>query len=82
MQRSRVAGIHEYGITPMQKKTDAIVSLQHPKTFKQLKSFMGSIHHLNKFIPNLAHVLPTYDLYSQQPTIFFLYGKSKMKKLS
>ena len=38
------------------KKTDAIVQLNHPKTSKQLKSFMGSIHHLNKFIPNLAQL--------------------------
>ena len=40
----------------MHKKTDAITKLQHPKTFKQLKSFMGSVHHLNKFIPNLAQL--------------------------
>ena len=26
------------------------------KTFKQLKNFMGSDHHLNKFIPNLAQL--------------------------
>ena len=48
--------INEYGRTPMQKKTDAIINLPYPKTFKQLKSFMGSIHHLNKFIPNLAQL--------------------------
>ena len=48
--------INEYGTIPMQKKTDAIINLQYPKTFKQLKSFMGSIHHLNKFIPNLAQL--------------------------
>ena len=48
--------INEYGTTPMQKKTDAIINLKHPKSFEQLKSFMGSIHHLNKFIPNLAQL--------------------------
>ena len=37
--------IDDHGTVPMQKKTDAIVQLNHPKTFKQLKSFMGSIHH-------------------------------------
>ena len=46
--------INEYGITSMQKKTDAIVNLQHPKTFKKLRNFMVTIHHLNKFFPNLA----------------------------
>ena len=42
----------------MQKKTEAIVQLCHPETFKQLKSFMGSIHHLNNLFPishNCAH---------------------------
>ena len=48
--------IHEYGTIPMQKKTEAIEQLCHTKTFKQLKSFMGSIHHLNKFILNLAQL--------------------------
>ena len=46
--------INEYGTITMHKKTDAITKLHHPTTFKQLKSFMGSVHHLNKFIPNLA----------------------------
>ena len=40
---------NECGTLPMHKKTDAITKIQHPKTFKQLKSFMGSDHHLNKF---------------------------------
>ena len=48
--------INEYGTTPMQKKTDAIINLSYPKTFKRLKTFMGSIHDLNKFIPNFAQL--------------------------
>ena len=48
--------INEHGTIPIHKKTDAIINLPHPKTFKQLKSFMGSVHHLNKFIPNLAQL--------------------------
>ena len=48
--------IDEYSTVPMQRKTDAIVQLNHPKTFKQLKCFMGSIYHINKFIPNLAQL--------------------------
>ena len=48
--------INEHGTTPMHKKTDAIINLPYPKTFKQLKSFMGSVHHLNKFFPNLAQL--------------------------
>ena len=42
------------GITPKVTKTEAILSLQHPKSLKQLRSFLGSINHLSKFIPNAA----------------------------
>ena len=40
----------------MHKKTEAITKLQHPKTFRQLKIFMVSVHHLKKFIPDLAQL--------------------------
>ena len=46
--------INAEGIKPTKRKTDAIFQLENPKTLKQLRSFMGSIHHLIKFIPNLA----------------------------
>ena len=42
------------GVTPTKQKCDAIINLDHAKTLKQLRSFMGCIHHLIKFIPNLA----------------------------
>ena len=42
------------GTTPLSKKTDAIEKLSPPKTFKQFKSFMGSIHHLTRYIPHSA----------------------------
>ena len=46
--------INSEGTTPLIKKTEAIEKLSPPKTFKQLKSFMGSKHHLTRYIPNLA----------------------------
>ena len=46
--------INSDGIITTKRKTDAIIQLENPKTLKQLRSFMGSIHHLVKFIPNLA----------------------------
>ena len=46
--------INAEGIKPTKRKTDAIIQLDNPKTPKQLRSFMGSIHHLIKFIPKLA----------------------------
>ena len=42
------------GITPQITKTEAITKLDNPKKLKQLRSFLGSVHHLTKFIPNLA----------------------------
>ena len=35
-------------------KTEAIQSLKAPNTCKQFESFLGSVHHLTKFVPNLA----------------------------
>ena len=42
------------GTKPLIKKTEAIEKLSTPKTFKQLKIFMGSKHHLTRYIPKLA----------------------------
>ena len=44
------------GETPTKQKCDAIKNLENPKTLRQLRSFMGCIHHLIKFIPNLAEI--------------------------
>ena len=46
--------INSDGTTLLIKKTEAIEKPSVPKTFKQLKSFMGSIHHLTRYKPNLA----------------------------
>ena len=48
--------IHPNGIIPTKQKCDAISKLEIPKTLKQLRSFMGCIHHLIKFTPNLARL--------------------------
>ena len=44
------------GVTPAKQKCDAITNLENPKTLKQLRSFIVCIHHLIKFIPNLAEI--------------------------
>ena len=48
--------ITPHRVTPLITKTKALQKLDTPKTLKQLRSFMGSIHHLIKFIPNLAEI--------------------------
>ena len=44
------------GIAPLENKSAAILSLTAPKTLKQLRSFLGSVHYLNKFIPKLSQL--------------------------
>ena len=46
--------INQNGIKPLVSKTEAIQNLKAPNICKQLNSFLGSVHHLKKFVPNLA----------------------------
>ena len=46
--------VNSEGTKPLVKKTEAIERLSPPKTFKQLKNFMGSIHQLTLYISKLA----------------------------
>ena len=40
----------------MSNKTDAIGKLSAPSNLKKVRSFMGSVHHLEKFFPNLSQL--------------------------
>ena len=42
------------GIAPLESKTAAILSLPPANNLKQLRSFLGSVHYIGKFIPNLS----------------------------
>ena len=58
--------IGENGITPLVRKTQAIEDLKTPKSRKQLKSLMGSLHSLLKILPKLAEIsAPLRPLLSQ-----------------
>ena len=48
--------ITQTDITPLSNITNAIKKLSSPRNLKKLRSFMGSIHHLGKFIPNLSQL--------------------------
>ena len=48
--------ITKSGVTPLSSKMDAIGNLSAPSKLKKLQSFMGSVHHLGKFIPNLSQL--------------------------
>ena len=43
-------------ISPLESKTAAILALEAPKTLTKLRSFLGSVHYIGKFIPNLAQI--------------------------
>ena len=47
----------ESGVSPKFTKTEAIKNLNPPKSLKQLRSFLGSINHVAKFIPNVASLI-------------------------
>ena len=46
--------IDETGIEPNEEKVKAIPELKHPENQKQLKSFLGAIQYLAKFLPTLS----------------------------
>ena len=48
--------ITQTGITQLFNKTDAIEKSFSPSNLKKLRSFMGSVHHLGKCIPNLSQM--------------------------
>ena len=46
--------INRNGVKPIKDKTEAITKLIASKNVRELKSFLGSIQHLSKFINNLS----------------------------
>ena len=44
------------GISPLDGKTAAILTIPTPTTLKRLTSFLGSVHYIGKFIPHLARL--------------------------
>ena len=46
--------INQNGVKPIQDKTDAITKLKAATNAKELKSILGSIQHLSKFLNNLS----------------------------
>ena len=44
------------GISPLESKTAAILTIPPPTTLKRLRSFLGSVHYIGKFIPHLAQL--------------------------
>ena len=45
---------NQNGVKPIKDETEAITKLKAPTNIKELKSFLGSIQHLSKFLNNLS----------------------------
>ena len=48
--------VHYRGIDLDHTKAEAIITLSPPTTLKELKSFVGKVSYLRKFIPGLAEI--------------------------
>ena len=46
--------IDQNGVKPIKDKSEELTKMKAPKNAKELKSFLGSIQHLSKFINNLS----------------------------
>ena len=57
-------------IAPLESKTAAILSLPAPNNLKQLRSFLGSVHYIGKFIPNLSQLCHPLRLLLKKNIIF------------
>ena len=45
--------IDSEGYRPKRSKIEAVLALEPPRTLKQLRSFMGILNHLQRFLPNI-----------------------------
>ncbi|CAL2229589.1 unnamed protein product [Prunus armeniaca] len=52
--------VHQRGIDVDPKKTRAINSLAPPRSPKELKSFMGRLSYIRRFIPGLAATMSIF----------------------
>ena len=64
--------ISQSGISPIESKTSSILSLKAPNTLKKLRSFLGSVHYISKFIPNLAQISHPLRLLLRKSSKFIL----------
>ena len=72
--------ITQTGTTPLSNETEKIEKLSSTSNLKKLRSFMGSVHHLGKFIPNLSQLRYHFDLCLRK--IRNLFGRMSMKNNS
>ena len=52
--------VHQHGIDVDPAKTSAIATMKPPTTHKELKSFLGKLSYIRRFIPGLATVTSVF----------------------
>ena len=45
---------NDNGVSPKQSRTEAVIKISVPKTVREIRSFLGSVQYLAKFIRNLS----------------------------
>ena len=71
--------IDQKSIKPIVSKTQTILNLKPPSSHKQLKSFLESVHHLTKFIPNLAPLCREFKNLLQKDTKYVWTNQHQTK---
>ena len=58
VEKLKVLGfdIHSTGYSPKFSRIEAVRNLEAPRTFKQLRSFMGTLNRFQKFMPGLHNL--------------------------
>ena len=69
--------ISQSGISPLESKTAAMLSIEAPKTLYKLRSFLRSVHYIGKFIPNLAQISHSLRPLLKKSSKFFWTAEHK-----
>lgn len=59
--------VNKHGITPLEKKVQAIINFQKPTTTKGLQEFVGMVNYYHRFLPHAAEIMrPLYEMMSKK----------------
>ena len=73
--------IDENGIKPKKSKTDAILAIERPDRLKDVRSFLGSVQYLGKFIPRLTDLTKPLRQLTEKTVTKWHWEKNTSKPL-
>ena len=62
--------VHSRGINVDPTKATAIATMKPPATMKELKSFLGKVSYIRRFIPGLASITSAFANCSRRGKVF------------